>query len=127
MSDENGNENSAPDPEEIRRIWEQMMSQGFDPEALAAAGGFDGSPESLKQLFANIHFNSWVTSEASFWSAAFSPLSFPPSSDGVTTVKKHLSIFSVFEPSLPIGGFGFLWSFLGPFGKAKVCGTCPTS
>jgi len=54
MTDENGNSNSAPDPEEIRRIWEQMMSQGFDPEALAQAAGFDGSPESLQQLFANI-------------------------------------------------------------------------
>ena len=54
MTDENGSSNSAPDPEEIRRIWEQMMSQGFDPEALAQAAGFDGSPESLKQLFANI-------------------------------------------------------------------------
>ena len=54
MTDENGNSGSTPDPEEIRRIWEQMMSQGFDPEALAQAAGFDGSPESLQQLFANI-------------------------------------------------------------------------
>ena len=52
MSDDN--ENGMPDPEELRRIWEQMLSQGFDPEALAQAAGFDGSPESLKQLFANI-------------------------------------------------------------------------
>jgi len=54
MNDENGNSNSTPDPEDIRRLWEQMMSQGFDPEALASAAGFDGSPESLQQLFANI-------------------------------------------------------------------------
>jgi putative hydrolase len=52
MSEEN--ENGMPDPEELRRIWEQMLSQGFDPEALAKAAGFDGSPESLQQLFANI-------------------------------------------------------------------------
>jgi putative hydrolase len=31
-----------------------MLKQGFDPEALAAAGGFDGSPESLRKLFENI-------------------------------------------------------------------------
>ncbi len=43
-----------PDPDELRRIWEEMMKQGFDPEALAKAGGFDGSPESLKKLFENI-------------------------------------------------------------------------
>ena len=54
MNDENGNSNSTPGPEDIRRLWEQMMSQGFDPEALASAAGFDGSPESLQQLFANI-------------------------------------------------------------------------
>jgi len=30
------------------------MKQGFDPEALAKAGGFDGTPESLKKLFENI-------------------------------------------------------------------------
>jgi len=54
MNDENGNSNSTPDPEDTRRLWEQMMSQGFDPEALASAAGFDGSPESLQQLFANI-------------------------------------------------------------------------
>lgn len=52
MSDEN--ENGMPDPEELRRIWEEMLSQGFDPEALAKVAGFDGSPESLQQLFANI-------------------------------------------------------------------------
>lgn len=54
MNDENGNSSSSPDPEDIRRLWEQMLSQGFDPEALASAAGFDGSPESLQQLFANI-------------------------------------------------------------------------
>lgn len=53
MSDFPG-ENDQPDPEELRRIWEEMLKQGFDPEALAAAGGFDGSPESLKNLFENI-------------------------------------------------------------------------
>ena len=52
MSEEN--DNGMPDPEELRRIWEEMLSQGFDPEALAKAAGFDGSPESLQQLFANI-------------------------------------------------------------------------
>jgi hypothetical protein len=31
-----------------------MLSQGFDPEALAQAAGFDGTPESLQNLFANI-------------------------------------------------------------------------
>lgn len=54
MNDENSNSSSSPDPEDIRRLWEQMLSQGFDPEALASAAGFDGSPESLQQLFANI-------------------------------------------------------------------------
>jgi putative hydrolase len=52
MSEEN--QNGTPDPEDLKRIWEEMLSQGFDPEALAEAAGFDGSPESLKQLFANI-------------------------------------------------------------------------
>lgn len=52
MSDEN--ENGMPDPEELKRIWEEMLSQGFDPEALAQAAGFDGTPESLQKLFANI-------------------------------------------------------------------------
>lgn len=50
MSDEN----EKPDPDELRQIWEEMLSQGFDPEALAQAAGFDGSPESLQKLFANI-------------------------------------------------------------------------
>lgn len=48
------NSNGEPDPEELRRIWEEMLKQGFDPEALAAAGGFDGSDESLRKLFENI-------------------------------------------------------------------------
>ena len=61
MNDENGNSNSTPDPEDIRRLWEQMMSQGFDPEALASAAGFDGSPESLQQLFANIQGAFFLT------------------------------------------------------------------
>jgi len=52
MSEENNSE--IPDPDELRRIWEEMLNQGFDPEALAQAAGFDGSPESLKQLFSNI-------------------------------------------------------------------------
>jgi putative hydrolase len=47
-------ENELPDPDELRQIWEEMLSQGFDPEALAQAAGFDGSPESLQKLFANI-------------------------------------------------------------------------
>jgi putative hydrolase len=50
MSDEN----QMPDPDELRQIWEEMLRQGFDPEALAQAAGFDGSPESLQKLFANI-------------------------------------------------------------------------
>ena len=54
MSDEKNTPEGMPDPEELRRIWEQMMAQGFDPEALAQAAGFDGSPESLQKLFANI-------------------------------------------------------------------------
>lgn len=54
MTNENESSRPEPDPDDIRRIWEQMLSQGFDPEALAAAGGFDGSPESLQQLFAKI-------------------------------------------------------------------------
>ena len=53
MSNFNG-ENQEPDPEDLRRIWEEMLKQGFDPEALAAAGGFDGSEESLRRLFENI-------------------------------------------------------------------------
>jgi len=48
------NDGQEPDPEELRKIWEEMLKQGFDPEALAAAGGFDGTPESLQRLFANI-------------------------------------------------------------------------
>jgi putative hydrolase len=48
------NQNGLPDPEELRRIWEEMLSQGFDPEALAQAAGFDGTPESLQKLFSNI-------------------------------------------------------------------------
>jgi hypothetical protein len=47
------NQNGLPDPEELRRIWEEMLSQGFDPEALAQAAGFDGTPESLQKLFSN--------------------------------------------------------------------------
>ena len=39
MSDEN----QMPDPDELRQIWEEMLRQGFDPEALAQAAGFDGS------------------------------------------------------------------------------------
>jgi putative hydrolase len=54
MSDENSNSEGMPNPEEIRRIWEEMLSQGFDPEALAQVAGFDGTPESLQKLFANI-------------------------------------------------------------------------
>jgi len=50
MSDEN----QMPDPDELRQVWEEMLRQGFDPEALAQAAGFDGSPESLQKLFANI-------------------------------------------------------------------------
>ena len=46
--------NQQPDPDDLRKIWEEMLRQGFDPEALAAAGGFDGSPESLQKLFENI-------------------------------------------------------------------------
>lgn len=54
MNDQPDSNDDLPDPEELRRIWEEMLKQGFDPEALAAAGGFDGSAESLKQLFENI-------------------------------------------------------------------------
>ncbi len=54
MNDFEPNGGQEPDPDELRRIWEEMMKQGFDPEALAKAGGFDGSPESLKKLFENI-------------------------------------------------------------------------
>jgi putative hydrolase len=54
MSDENPNGEGMPNPEELRRIWEEMLSQGFDPEALAQVAGFDGTPESLQKLFANI-------------------------------------------------------------------------
>ncbi|NCA07383.1 MAG: hypothetical protein EBS85_01450 [Micrococcales bacterium] len=54
MSDEIPNGEGMPDPEDLRRIWEEMLSKGFDPEALAQVAGFDGSPESLQQLFANI-------------------------------------------------------------------------
>jgi len=53
MSDFNEG-NQQPDPEDLRKIWEEMLKQGFDPEALAAAGGFDGSEESLRKLFENI-------------------------------------------------------------------------
>ena len=52
MSDDKNN--GMPDPDDLRRIWEELLSQGFDPEALAEAAGFDGSPESLQRLFANI-------------------------------------------------------------------------
>jgi len=54
MSDFPSNSGQEPDPDDLRRIWEEMMKQGFDPEALAKAGGFDGTPESLKKLFENI-------------------------------------------------------------------------
>ena len=54
MNDQPGSNSDQPDPDELRRIWEEMMKQGFDPEALAAAGGFDGSAESLQRLFENI-------------------------------------------------------------------------
>ena len=54
MNDQSGSNSDQPDPDELRRIWEEMMKQGFDPEALAAAGGFDGSAESLQRLFENI-------------------------------------------------------------------------
>ena len=54
MTEFPGQEGDQPDPEELRRIWEEMLKQGFDPEALAAAGGFDGSAESLQRLFENI-------------------------------------------------------------------------
>ena len=54
MSDFPGQDGEQPDPNELRRIWEEMLKQGFDPEALAAAGGFDGSDESLRILFENI-------------------------------------------------------------------------
>jgi putative hydrolase len=53
MSDFPSNSGQEPDPDDLRRIWEEMMKQGFDPEALAKAGGFDGTPESLKKLFEN--------------------------------------------------------------------------
>lgn len=54
MSDIDPKDGEQPDPDDLRRIWEEMLKQGFDPEALAAAGGFDGSPESLRKLFENI-------------------------------------------------------------------------
>lgn len=54
MNDFNPKDGEQPDPDDLRRIWEEMLKQGFDPEALAAAGGFDGSPESLRKLFENI-------------------------------------------------------------------------
>lgn len=54
MNDFESNAGQQPDPDDLRRIWEEMMKQGFDPEALAKAGGFDGTPESLGKLFENI-------------------------------------------------------------------------
>ena len=54
MTDFPNQDGEQPDPDELRRIWEEMLKQGFDPEALAAAGGFDGSAESLQRLFENI-------------------------------------------------------------------------
>lgn len=54
MSDFDPKDGQQPDPDDLRKIWEEMLKQGFDPEALAAAGGFDGSPESLRKLFENI-------------------------------------------------------------------------
>ncbi|MEY4654983.1 MAG: hypothetical protein RL523_382 [Actinomycetota bacterium] len=54
MSEIDPKDGEQPDPDDLRKIWEEMLKQGFDPEALAAAGGFDGSPESLRKLFENI-------------------------------------------------------------------------
>jgi uncharacterized protein (DUF2342 family) len=54
MSEIDPKDGQQPDPDDLRKIWEEMLKQGFDPEALAAAGGFDGSPESLRKLFENI-------------------------------------------------------------------------
>lgn len=54
MNDFDPKDGAQPDPDDLRKIWEEMLKQGFDPEALAAAGGFDGSPESLRKLFENI-------------------------------------------------------------------------
>ena len=55
MSENNENlPNGMPDPEDLRRIWQEMLNQGLDPEALAEAAGFDGSPESMQAMFANI-------------------------------------------------------------------------
>jgi len=54
MNDFDSNGSQEPDPDELKRIWAEMLKQGFDPEALAKAGGFDGSPESLMKLFENI-------------------------------------------------------------------------
>lgn len=54
MNDFDPKDGAQPDPDDLRKIWEEMLKQGFDPEALAAAGGFDGSPESIRKLFENI-------------------------------------------------------------------------
>ncbi|MBU6144802.1 MAG: zinc-dependent metalloprotease, partial [Acidobacteria bacterium] len=54
MNDFDPKDGQQPDPEDLRKLWEEMLKQGFDPEALAAAGGFDGTPESLQRLFENI-------------------------------------------------------------------------